>query len=258
MSLLLQPPFIFCLGGGKRSPIFPPSLFLLLLLPVIKSFPFVLTWLEVSLAFLTSFEVLSVVLYDLFFPKPQSLHQGSTSAPVIFSIMLSTFSSMSLAGFVKVLRLDFFKSRSTLFQWIQPSTRHCTTAYTVAPASRCHRPKHHTPSTHRRVVLINLHAHPSSVSPTVVAAGFWVFLLLYVYYLGYCNEIWCVSFTFDPFDLIVFTLQQPPSKGDCHYLAGFWVVPGTFYDPLPTVFLNTLHLHYKFLLGLLWENPSLF
>ena len=198
MSLLLQPPFIFCLGGGKRSPIFPPSLFLLL--PVIKSFPFVLTWLEVCLAFLTSFEVLSVILCDLFFPKPLSLHQGSTSALVIFSTMLSTFSSMALARFVKVLRLDFFKSRSTLFQRIQPSTRHCTTAYTVTPASPCHRPMHHLPSTRRRVVLISPHAHLSSISPTVAAASFWVFFAVIMFIT------WVIVMKFGVFLLLLILL----------------------------------------------------
>jgi hypothetical protein len=74
---------------------------------------------------------------------------------------------------------------------------------------------------------ISLHTHPSSVLPTAAAAGFWVFLLLLCLLLGlltYCTEIWCASFTLDPFDLTILTLQQPPSRGGCRYLAGFWVV----------------------------------
>jgi hypothetical protein len=102
--------------------------------------------------------------------------------------------------------------------------------------------------------------------------------------LGYYTEIWCASFTSDPFDLKVLTIQQPPSKMwlslPCRILGGvkatfffffffflfcFGVktailVPferlGTFYDSLSTVFLYILHCN--FLLGQLWENPSLF
>jgi hypothetical protein len=186
-----------------------------------KSFLFVLTWLEVSLAFFTSFEALFVVFCDLSRPKPQSLHQDSTSAPVFFS----TFSSVSLAGFVKVLRSDFCKSRSTLHQWIQPSTRHCTTN-TVAPASRFHLPMHHLPFTRRRVVL-TLRSASTRILPLscllLQQQVFGFFSCYYVYYLGYCTEIWCASFTLDPFHLALLPLQQPPSRG-CRYLAGFWVV----------------------------------
>jgi hypothetical protein len=67
----------------------------------------------------TSFEVLFVILYEFCRPNLQLLHCGSSSAPVFFSIKLSS-SSTSVAGFVKDFRSNFFDFRSPLLRWIQP------------------------------------------------------------------------------------------------------------------------------------------
>jgi len=71
-------------------------------------FSFVLAWLEVFLAFLASHEALPIAVCSLSRPKSQVQHQGS--------IIRLVFSTVSVADFVKGLRLDLFKSISTFLQ----------------------------------------------------------------------------------------------------------------------------------------------
>jgi hypothetical protein len=96
---------------------------------------FLILWLRlwallIGLGFLlvssTSFEVLSVILYEFCRPNLQLLRCGSSSTPVFFSIKLSS-SSTSVADFVKDFRSNFFDFRSPLLQWIQPPMHPSTT-----------------------------------------------------------------------------------------------------------------------------------
>jgi hypothetical protein len=67
---------------------------------------FVVVWLVVFLVLFTLDEVLSVVLYDLSCPELQSQYFGFSIAAFTFAPILPAL----VAGFVKVLRSDFFKS----------------------------------------------------------------------------------------------------------------------------------------------------
>jgi len=86
---------------------FPPPL-LFFFLWSFFFFSFVLAWLEVFLAFLASHEALPIAVCSLSRPKSQVQHQGS--------IIRLVFSTVSVADFVKGLRLDLFKSISTFLQ----------------------------------------------------------------------------------------------------------------------------------------------
>jgi len=83
------------------------------------------------LAIFTYFEALSIVLCDLSLPKLQARRHGSTFALVSFSAKLSTSFTVLIDGFVKAMRLNFFKSRSTLLRQAQTPTCHFTTSTCV-------------------------------------------------------------------------------------------------------------------------------
>jgi hypothetical protein len=73
---------------------------------------FIAVWLEVLLVLLTFDKVYSIVLYNLLCPELQPQCFG-------FSIVQFTFAAdllMLVPNFVKVLRSDFLKVRSTFFR----------------------------------------------------------------------------------------------------------------------------------------------
>ena len=109
------------------------------------------------LVFSTSYEVLSVFLYDLSHPNLQLLRCGSSTS-VLFYSKLSASSAL-VAGYVKDFRSYFFNFRSSL-RWILPSMRHPSTL--TGPPSACRlrplispKPSHRpTPPCHPPMLLI--------------------------------------------------------------------------------------------------------
>jgi hypothetical protein len=190
--MLSSSPFYSRLREEGRIPTLPssPPLSILLI------FIYAAVWLEVSLALLTSLEVLSIIMYDLSRPNPLPWCLNFFTELLALSSMFVGFSPTSMAIF-QVFRSSFFKARSTFLRGSLATTRrpllqhHRHPSFPTPPAalhSASQEPVRvvHAPSGHSLPPGHGSHASALDVvlssAPLVTGvADFWDFLL-FIYF----------------------------------------------------------------------------
>lgn len=164
-----------------------------------KLFPFVVVWLKVSLTLLHLSPSSILRLARFIPPKITSLAlQLHLCVGLLFHQVLCLLqsSTMLVAGFVKGLRLDFFKSWSTYFPSIGPTGNaplHCI----HRRSSRHHRPLVIPTSTHLRVDLTrgDKLARVSVLRPACCRSCWYFCFLFYFIYLCFClYVIWVLLY----------------------------------------------------------------
>jgi len=129
-------------------------------------------------------EVLFIVLYDLSRMELQPQCFDFSITPFTFAAVLPSL----VAGFVKVLRSDFLKARSTFFRWPLPPT-HLSTSLTSVPNTRRHWPCVLQPSTHQRVAPTRWNA---VLTCWHRVSGPWAFLLLICFFFFFFSFFFMV------------------------------------------------------------------